>query len=76
MEYDIRKMIPEVDSEITITGDLTKVMTQEQFELLKKAGAVSEFGYEDGLTHIKFEGMLALEDVKKKIEEICEEFSK
>lgn len=76
MEYDIRKIIPEVDSEITITGDLTKVMTHEQFELLKKTRAISEFGYEDGLTHIKFEGILTLEDVEKKIKEICEEISK
>ena len=69
-EYDIRNIYPEIEDSVTITGDLTKILNDEQFKDLTYKGRIAEWGADGNVGYIKFQYLFTVEDVKKKIEEI------
>ena len=71
--YDIRNVFPEVIDDITIIGDISKIMNEEQFNYLRDNQRIVEYGYDGQTPHIKLQYLFTTEDIKKKIEEICKE---
>lgn len=72
---DIRNVFPEMSDDINIFGELPKILTMEQFNYLSKNGNIVEYGFETGaggVSHLRLQGLFTLEDVKKKIREICD----
>ena len=70
---DIRNIFPEMCDDIDIYGNLSKILTMEQFSQLSKTGNIVEYGCNfDGVSHLRLQGLFTLDDVKKKIREICD----
>ncbi len=70
---DIRNTFPEMCDDIVIYGNLSKILTMEQFSLLCKTCRILEYGCNcDGVSHLRLQGLFTLDDVKKKIREICD----
>ena len=71
--YDIRNTFPEIIDDITIIGDISKIMSEEQFNYLRDNYIIAEYGYDGETSHIKLNHLFTVEDIKNKIEEICRE---
>ena len=71
--YDIRNIYPEIEDNITITGDLTKLFDKKQFNILFHKGIIREYGSDGYVSYIKMENLFTLDDVKNKIEEILKD---
>ena len=71
--YDIRNIYPEIIDDITIIGDISKIMSEEQFNYLRDNYRIAECGYDGETSHIKLNHLFTIEDIKNKIEEICRE---
>lgn len=71
--YDIRNTFPEIIDDITIIGDISQIMNEEQFSYLKDNYRIVEYGYDGETAHIKLNHLFTIEDIKNKIEEICRE---
>ena len=70
---DIRNTFPEIYNYIDIYGNLSKILTMEQFSHLRKTCRILEYGCDfDGVSHLRLQGLFTLDDVKKKIREICD----
>jgi len=68
---DIRNVFPELIDEITIIGDTTQVLNQKQFEYLSRNRIITEYGCDGATQFIRLQYLFTIEDIKKKIEEIC-----
>ena len=71
--YDIRNTFPDIIDDITIIGDISQIMNEEQFSYLKDNYRIVEYGYDGETSHIKLNHLFTIEDIKNKIEEICRE---
>ena len=70
--YDIRDVFPVVVDNIKIVGNVSKIISEEQFKYLVDNNKVSEFGNsEDGANFIILQYLFTLEEIKNKIEKIC-----
>ena len=69
---DVRNVFPEIIDDITIIGDMKQIFSKKHFNYLSKNGKIAEYGYDGGTQFIKLQYLFTIEDVKKKIEEICE----
>lgn len=69
--YDIRKVFLNVIDNIQIIGDISKIMSEKQFNALMKNNKIAEYGYDGEVQCIKLQYIFSLEDVKNKIEKIC-----
>lgn len=69
--YDIRNVWPDIIDEITIIGDIKQVLNKEQFNYLRDNYKIAEYGYDGETQNIKLQNLFTIDDIKKKIEEIC-----
>ena len=70
--YDIRNSFPEVIDNIHVIGDISKVMSEEQFNYLVKNNRIVEYSYDGEVQCIELQYIFTLEDIKNKIGKICE----
>ena len=64
--YDIRNTFPEIIDDITIIGDISKIMSEEQFNYLRDNYIIAEYGYDGETSHIKLNHLFTVEDIKNK----------
>lgn len=69
--YDIRNVWPDIIDEITIIGDMKQIFSKKHFNYLSKNGKIAEYGYDGEVQFIKLQNLFTIDDIKKKIEEIC-----
>ena len=70
--FDIRNVFPDVSDEVTIIGNIPDIMSELQFNYLRDHNMVGEFGYDGQTSYIKLSNLFTLEDIKNKIEKVCE----
>lgn len=74
-EYiDKRNTFPAMVGDIEITGDISNVMSREEWIYLrssKYSSLIAEVGFYDGVQYVRFHNLFTLEDVKNKIKELC-----
>lgn len=71
--YDIRNVFPEIIDDIRIVGDISKIMSEEQFNCLMKNSNIAEYGYDGEVQHLRLRYLFTIDDIQNKIEEICKE---
>lgn len=69
--YDMRNVFPDIRDNITIIGDITKIMNEEQFNYLRDTQRIAEYGYDRQTSYIELQYLFTMDDIKKKIEEMC-----
>ncbi len=74
--YDMRKVFPEIESSIKITGDVLKVMNMEQFNCLMKNNKITEYGYDGEVQFLKIEYLFTIDDVINKIDRMMNKAKK
>ena len=71
--YDIRNTIPEIKSDVEISGNISEIMSKEEWIYLRNTNYIAECGYYEGIKYIRLHNLFTVEDIKNKIEEICRE---
>lgn len=72
-EYiDKRNTFPAMVEDIEITGNISSIMSKEEWIHLRNTTYIAECGYYDGVPYVRLHNLFTIEDVKNKIKELCE----
>lgn len=71
-KVDIRNVIPEVEDTIKITGNIGKIITEEQWKCLIEQNRVAQYGSNGLVSYVILEAIFDINDIKNKIKELCD----